>query len=563
MHPVARAAKGIASRPVDAGWAALAEGRWGDARARFDEALGDEETPEALEGLSWAAWWLDDAETVFAAREGAYRLYRRSGVAAGAARMATWLAVDQLDFHGAWAVASGWLRRARRLLDPLETGPDHGWLAFHEGYLAHAQGDSATAEALGRDAAELGRRFGVADLEMLGLALEGATLVASAQVQEGMRCLDEATAAALEGEAAIPISSAWACCFLVSACTAVLDYERAFEWCDRIAEFAERFGSRYMLAFCRAEYGAVHLWRGRWEDAETQLTEAVDDFARSRPAWAAAPLVGLAELRRRQGRPQEAAMLLDQAGASRAAQLCRARVALDGGEALRAVDLLERLLRQVPADRKVDRAPALELLVRARVARGELDEASSALEALLEVERLVGTAALRAYADLAEGMLAAAGGEHERARPLLEDAVDRFDRCGAPFETAQARTELATSLVALCRTEAAEQEASAAVDRLLELGARAEAARARLILDSATCPAPERPLLPGVTRREREVLLHLAEGLTNRQIAERLVVSEHTVHRHVTNILRKLGLPSRTAAAAHAVRARLLDRPDL
>jgi DNA-binding NarL/FixJ family response regulator len=58
------------------------------------------------------------------------------------------------------------------------------------------------------------------------------------------------------------------------------------------------------------------------------------------------------------------------------------------------------------------------------------------------------------------------------------------------------------------------------------------------------------------------VLCLLAEGLTNRQISDRLVVSEHTVHRHVTNILRKLGLPSRTAAAAHAVRAGLLETPD-
>ena len=63
-----------------------------------------------------------------------------------------------------------------------------------------------------------------------------------------------------------------------------------------------------------------------------------------------------------------------------------------------------------------------------------------------------------------------------------------------------------------------------------------------------------------MTPREREVLRLLAEGLTNRQIAERLVVSEHTVHRHVTNILRKLDLPSRTAAAAHAVRSGLLER---
>ena len=54
----------------------------------------------------------------------------------------------------------------------------------------------------------------------------------------------------------------------------------------------------------------------------------------------------------------------------------------------------------------------------------------------------------------------------------------------------------------------------------------------------------------------------VTEGLTNRQIAERLVVSEHTIHRHVTNILRKLELPSRTAAAALAARLGLLEEPD-
>jgi DNA-binding NarL/FixJ family response regulator len=155
-------------------------------------------------------------------------------------------------------------------------------------------------------------------------------------------------------------------------------------------------------------------------------------------------------------------------------------------------------------------------------------------------------------------MLAAAAGDHERARALLEDGVDRFERSGAPFEAARARIELATSLVALGRSEVARQEASAAVERLRELGADAEAARARSILE-ALAPEAARPSPPEVTPRERDVLRLLAEGLTNRQIAERLVVSEHTVHRHVTNILRKLGLPSRTAAAAHAVRSGLLD----
>jgi LuxR family transcriptional regulator, maltose regulon positive regulatory protein len=547
----------MSSDPVAAGWGELREAHWQGARERFQAALADEATPEALEGLSWAAWWLDDGEAVIAAREGAYRLYEQHADAAGAARMATWLAADQLDFYGAWAVASGWLRRAHRLLDPLAPGPEHGWLAFHEGYLAHADGDTERATELAVHAAHLGRRFGVADLEMLGLALQGATLVGCARVDEGMRCLDEATATALGGAATIPISSAWTFCILVGACTAALDFERASEWCDRIAEFADRYGSRYMLAFCRAEYGAVDLWRGRWSDAEAMLEASVEDYSRSRPAWIDGPLVGLAELRRRQGRRGDAEKLLDRAGASSKAHLCRARLALDQRKTQQALDLLERLLRQLPTDRGLDRAPALELLVHARAARGEFDEAASAVTALREVQRQVGTAPLRACADLAEGVLACARGDHDRARALLEDAVDCFERAGAPFEAARARVELATCLLALDRVEAAEREASASLDRLLELGAELDAGRARRILASA---GGGHGPLGDLTPRELDVLRLVAKGLTNKQIAEQLVVSEHTVHRHVTNLLRKLDLPSRTAAAALAVRAGLLDR---
>ena len=537
---------------LDTGWAELGQGRWEAAKAAFEEALAVEETPEGFEGLSWAVWWLDDATAVFDARERAYRRYRDRGNAAAAARMATWLAADELDFHGAAAVASGWLGRARRLLAPLEPGPDHGWLAFHEGYVAHVSGGADAAE-LGAVAAGLGRRFRVADLEMLGLALEGAALVASAEVENGMRCLDEATATALEGEATVPISSAWACCFLVTACAAVLDYDRASVWCDRIAEFAERYGSRYMLAFCRAEYGAVHTWRGRWADAEAALEASIEDFSRSRPAMVGGPLSALAELRRRQGRQEEAALLLDRAGGSTAALLCRARLMLDRGKPLQAAELLERLLRQLPASRGLDRLPVLELLVRARVARVELDEARTALAELRALERLVGTGPLRAAADLAEGVLLAAGADHERARPLLEDAADRFERSGAPFEAATARIELAASLHGLDRPADAAREARAALYGLRELGASAEAERARRLLGEATRGAGAI-----VTKREQEVLALLADGLTNQQIAQRLVLSEHTVHRHVTNILRKLGLPSRAAAAAYAVRAGLL-----
>ena len=98
--------------------------------------------------------------------------------------MATWLAADELDFRGAAPVASGWLERARRLLAGHADAPEHGWLAFHEGYLARLDGDDARAIACGERAAALGRALGVPDLEMLGLALEGATRVAHADVAE-------------------------------------------------------------------------------------------------------------------------------------------------------------------------------------------------------------------------------------------------------------------------------------------------------------------------------------------------------------------------------------------
>ena len=203
------------------------------------------------------------------------------------------------------------------------------------------------------------------------------------------------------------------------------------------------------------------------------------------------------------------------------------------------------MVRQTPDEQKLGRWSALELLVQARASCGQSDEACAALETLHELEGLVGTPALRAARDLAEGRVAAASGEHERARTLLEDAVDRFERSGAPFEAADARDELAGALAALRRDEAAQREAQSA-----------EAIRRRLGAPIRS-PAVEPPH-PELTPRERDVLRLLADGLTNRQIAEQLVVSEHTVHRHVTNILRKLRLQSRTAAAAYAVRSGLV-----
>jgi ATP/maltotriose-dependent transcriptional regulator MalT len=313
-----------------------------------------------------------------------------------------------------------------------------------------------------------------------------------------------------------------------------------------------------MMGFCRHHYGAVYVWRGQWSEAEAQLEGAVDAYSRSRPAFAGGAVAALAELRRRQGRWDEAQRLLDELGDSSALG-CRARIALDRGAARKAAELAQRALRQTPGKTRLQRAPALEVLIAALTARGELEEAREALAELENLARLVGTVPLRAATNFADGIVTAAGGDHERARRLLEDAVDGFVNSGAPFEAAQARLELASCLIAMGRDGEAATELRLCLDSLELLGAEAEVRRGRKMLEQTADGSRQSRTLGDITRREREVLRHVAEGLTNREIAERLFVSEHTVHRHVTNILRKLGLPTRTAAAAHAIRAGLLD----
>jgi ATP/maltotriose-dependent transcriptional regulator MalT len=268
-------------------------------------------------------------------------------------------------------------------------------------------------------------------------------------------------------------------------------------------------------------------------------------------------VVRLAELRRRQGRLDEARTLFREVEFHPYAQLGLAASALDAGDAKLASELAERFLRQLGPESRLQRVAGLEVLVRALVALSERDRARAALTEMQALVEDVGTDLHRASALAAEGAVAAAEGEPELARLSLEDAVDLFQRSGAPFETAGTRTELARVLMALGRRDAAAQQARTAHEALRAMHAEGEADRAAALvreLDSAETGEVATTLTP----RELEVLRLVAQGLSNPEIAERLVLSEHTVHRHLANILRRLNLPSRAAAAAWGARAGLV-----
>jgi LuxR family maltose regulon positive regulatory protein len=547
-----------AADPLAGGWAALGRGDWEGATGCFEAAVAREETPEAFEGLGWAGYCSNEERLTLDARERAFHLYRDRGDDSSAGRVAALLAVDFLEFRGEAAVAKGWLQRAHRLLDDLAPGGDHGWLAIHEASIILDE-DTGTARRLAARAVGLGREFGVPELEMVGLGIEGRALVSEGEVEEGMRRLDEATAVALAGETRILMCSAWACCYMIAACDQVRDYERARQWCERVGDFCERYGIGLLLGLCRAKYAGVLTWQGRWADAESELMSATEGLS-TRPPLVGDALVRLAELRRRQGRLEEAEQLFARCEGHPRATLGHAALALDRGEPEEAAALADRFLRRFPDPGRMERCAGLEIAVRAHARLDDLDRAHEALDQLREIASHAGTRPLRAAVLASEGTVAAARGDQDTARRAFEDALDLFAATGAPYDAAQARLDLATTLGALGHDEVARRESEAALATFQELGAAGAAVRAEALLDRLRRAGQVLPTgsaegrLSELSRRELEVLALVAQGLTNQEIAGRLVISEHTVNRHVANILRKLGVPSRAGAASLAGR---------
>jgi ATP/maltotriose-dependent transcriptional regulator MalT len=541
---------------VERGNNALARGGWGEARACFEQALGGSDSAAAWDGLSWACWWLEDGAAAILARERAYCRYKDAGDRRAAARMAIWLANDHLDFRGEQAVAQGWLRRATRILDDLDPAPEHGWLAALEAQLALEAGDMAEALRLGTRTRRLGQALRVTDLEMLGLATEGRALITEGEIREGMRRLDEAAAAALGGEYEQFVGVAWTCCYLIYACERVRDYDRAAQWCRNVEEFAERMRIQFLHGVCRVHYAAVLTWHGSWKEAEVVLSKAIGDLAATRPPFAPEGMVRLADLRRRQGRIEEAEQIFMAAGSHPMAAVGMAELSLERDDPDAAIRMAERVLRQHPLAHGTQRAAALELAVRARSAAGDADGAGAHLQELRSIAQTVPTSPLQAAASFCDGVVAAATGDHVSAAVAFEDAIALFAASDAPYELGRARTELARSLAGLGRRDLARQEASAALAILERTGASALRMRAQDVLDSLV--AESRWPAGGLTRRERQVLGLIAEGMRDGDVANALSLSQHTVHRHVSNIYAKLGCSTRAAAVAKATELGML-----
>jgi DNA-binding NarL/FixJ family response regulator len=536
--------------PVDTGNAALRAGRWAEARDAFRQALSESETPAAHSGLGQALWWLGEMPASVAAHERGYAGFRRAGARVEAAMSAMTLSITYSSNFGDHAAAGGWAARAQRLLAGEQDPALRSLLHLTLGY---ATPELVVAERQRARALELARQSGDADLELCGLTALGEALVMAGRVAEGLRLVDEAMAAALAGEPARLDTVAYTCCDMIVACSVAGDLERAAQWCRLADGFIARYGCPFLYARCRISYGSLLVAKGDWARAESELVAAAAMAASAGPALETQAVVGLAELRLRQGRTDEAATLLAAVGDAAVAAGATATLHLARGRPDLAGAVLQRRLR-TGGDRSPDAAPLLAMLAEAQAAADEVVSAGRTAEQLTEHARHQDHDLPRALAAEATGVVSAAAGDPATAVRCLETALGTFSSLGRPFETARVRRRLAESLAA-GSAEVAVVEARRALEAFETLGAALEADATAALLRSLGAPGRRAPRSgTALTGRETEVLRLVGLGLSNPEIAQRLHISRKTAAHHVSAVLLKLGVRRRAEAAAVAAR---------
>jgi ATP/maltotriose-dependent transcriptional regulator MalT len=533
------------------GFEALARADWTAARDALEDAVAaGDESPEVLDALGRAAWWLRDAERAVVCRERAYAGFRRAGELARAARLALWLSREYALVWRNDAAANGWLARAERLLTAVAPGAEQGWLDLAR---AERTDDPAEAARLARRALEVALTAGDPDLELRSLAQLGLAEVTAGLVDEGLARLDEAMAAATGGEPATLETFADVCCTLILACERAGDTARPKQWSRVFETFVRTYDHVSLLAFCHTCSADVSAANGRIDDAEQSLLAALRELSEAgQRARCVHPAARLAEIRVLQGRFDEAEQLL--AGFEDEPEAVQPAVALRlaRSEPEPAAALARARLAQL-GRANVLGAPLLSQLVEAELAAGNLDGAGDAAAALEELAAASRHERLRASSLLARGRVEAAAGD-PHAVETLERAVELFGRLRLELDAARARAALAAA-VAATRPALAVDLARRAHTALDAMGATRDADAANALLRSLGAKGRSGPKAVGrLSRRELDVLRLLSEGLTNAQIAERLFISPKTAEHHVGRIYGKLGVSTRAEAAAYAAR---------
>jgi DNA-binding CsgD family transcriptional regulator len=533
---------------LERGRDAYARRTWLDAYTSLSRADGASPLgAEDLELLANSASMVGRMDDYLALLERAHRAYLDAGEGLRAARTAGWIGMT-LAIRGEIGPAGGWFGRAQRLVE--REGRDsveQGYLLLPVALQHEAAGDYEAAYAAAVDAARTGERFGDADLSTMALHVQGLARIKQARVEEGLALLDEAMVAVTAGEVS-PVVTGIVYCGVIAGCEEAFEPRRAQEWTDALSRWIET--QPQMVAFtgrCLAHRAGVMQLRGAWRDAleEAKFARKRSEQVMNRAATGQA-LYQQGELHRLRGDFAAAeAAYRDANGYGREPQPGLALLRFGQGDAEAAVAAIRRALGE--AREPLQRAGLLPAYAEIMLIVGNVEEARDAGRELEEIAAVSERPMLGAIAATVRGAVELAEGDAEAALFSLRRAWQVWQELEAPYEAARTRVLVGLACRALGDDDSAALELEAARDVFEQLGAAPDVAR----VDAHTVPAAPADT-HGLSPRELEVLRLVAAGKTNREIASILVVSEHTVARHVQNIFAKVGVSSRTAAGAFA-----------
>lgn len=530
---------------VDRARDAFVRRAWGEAYADLSAADVADLEPDDLERLAVVAYLLGEERASEEAWERAHAAHDAAGRAEDAARCAVWLGIV-LFLRGEVTRAGGWLARGEHLAASAPAGgrgPSFGLIAAN--LLALLREDLEAAQSLGVEMVDVGRRTADPELLAWGLMCTGEAEIALGDARRGLQRLDEAMLAIASGDFS-PLPAGVVYCAAISACMDALDLRRAAEWTDALTTWCT--AQPDLVPFrgqCLVHRAQLLQAKGAWTEAAAEAARASD-----RLSTPPSPALGLA--RYQQGeiyRLRGEFALAHQA--YRDAAACGhdpgpglALLLLTEGDVGAAIALVRRMLAE---HHHVRPSPViLGVAVEVLLAAGDLEGAATTCSQLSEQAERRGTSIVSAIADHARGAVVFAEGDGGEALSHLRRGCRMFHELNLPYEAARSEVLIAEACLSLGDRESANLALDAAGATFARLGATIDLQRAnRLRGHRADRAGP-------LTAREREVLRMVAAGKTNREIADALTISPHTVGRHLQNIFMKLDLSSRAAATAYA-----------
>jgi DNA-binding CsgD family transcriptional regulator/tetratricopeptide (TPR) repeat protein len=524
---------------------------WGDA---YQALMGADQAtplqPDDLERLATAAFLTGRDAEFQRLQERLHRVHADADDEARAARCAFWLALFSL-LRGEIGPANAWIARGQRLVearDCVERG--YVLIAVAEQQLRDGQADAAHATA--GQAAGVGECFDDADLTAAARHAQGRALIDQGNVVEGLKRLDETMLAVVADELS-PIMTGMMYCSVIDTCRQVYALGRAREWTSAFSRVREQQPD--MSAFtgtCLVHRSEILQLQGAWSDALTEACRACDRARRAERQPPGAAFYQQAEIHRLRGefaKAEDAYHSASERGCEPQPGLALLRLAQGRTDAACAAI---RRLTSATSDR-LRRARLLPAYLETMLAIGDLEDVRRARDELQALADVFDTDGLRAVVAQADGAIALAEGHAHAALDPLRRAFEQWQRLEAPYEAARVRVLIGQACRALGDEEAAALEHKAARSEFERLGAQPELVR----LDAPDMPGQPTPGHP-LTARELQVLRLISSGRTNKEIASELCLSERTIDRHVSNILGKLDVPTRAAAAVHAVHHKFL-----